>query len=150
MYRPCVLDGDANPYVVSPIKVFPVLRRDVWSFREHLKRMLGTIVHHAENFLDVFKGDILMEKVTHRIHKNNLRCLPRFWFVEHLGLKGEFKPISILRLSHGLEAFGHAFGITVFAAGTDLCAAGHRIPCRLSPLYCSTLGHVLYLLRGLY
>ena len=50
-------------------------------------------------------------------------------------MQRDLESLSVIGLSHGLETFGHPFGVAIGAAGADLGTAGDRIPGALRPFY---------------
>jgi len=56
-------------------------------------------------------------------------------------MKRHAETIGVVRASCGLQAKGHAFGVTVLAAGADLRAARDRVPGALRPFDLRSLCH---------
>jgi len=103
--------------------------------------VLGTAVHDIEYALDVVEWEILMEHITHGIDENGAGLFPMKGDIEHVRLGREFEAVGVLRGTHCPQARGHAFGVTMFAAGADLGAAGDGIPCCFGPFNGRILGH---------
>src|SRR5689334_6258532 len=90
--------------------------------------------HDVKDALDVLERNVLVKKVTHRVHEYRLRLLPRERKLQHPRLQRQVKPVLVIDLTHGLESFSHAFSVAVLASRADLVAAGYRVPRRFGPL----------------
>ena len=103
--------------------------------------MLGCVVHGRETSLNELAWDLLMEKIAHRIDKNDTGRLPLQREIDNIILESYKKSIAVTRLSHRSKAFGHSFCIAVLAPWTDFVATRNGIPSRLSPLNGRILSH---------
>ena len=74
-----------------------------------------------------------MEQVAHRVDEDSLRFLPPEREFEGVFVGGELEAVSVVWLSHRLEAFGHAFGVAVPTPGAYLRTAGDGVPRRFGP-----------------
>ena len=82
-----------------------------------------------------------MEQIAHRVDENDLRPFPFERLFERVFVQAELEAIAIVWLTHGLQAFRHALGIAMFAAGTDLGAARQRVPGGFGPLDSRMFSH---------
>lgn len=89
--------------------------------------------HDFKHPLDKSERHVLMKQVTHGIDENRPRFFPCKGLFKRMFMKSQLESVSIIILAHGFQAFGHAFGVAEFAAGTDLGATRERVPSRLGP-----------------
>jgi len=95
--------------------------------------MLGAFHHGVEDTLNELKGNVLMEDVTHGVHKDHARLRPSKRRLQEVVMECHRESASIPGHPHRLKTLGESFGITVLAALADLGAPSHRIPGHLGP-----------------
>src|ERR1043165_4627672 len=95
--------------------------------------MVGSI-HNVEDAVNVLSRNVFMKQVTHRVNEYGLWIGPPLWKPKHTRLLSQPETVSVIRLSHCLQAVGHPFRVTVVAARTDSGATGDRVPRRFCPL----------------
>ena len=62
---------------------------------------------------------------------------------------GDFEPVSVIDIAHGLKAQSHALGITVLTTGADLSATCYRVPGGFSPFDLTQSSHSLIRFQSL-
>lgn len=85
-------------------------------------------IHDIEDFHYEIGGYVPVEQVAHGVHENDLWFLPFQGDVQGMLMNGQVEPVHVIRLAHSLKSPGHALGIAVRAARTDLRATRGRIP----------------------
>jgi len=91
--------------------------------------------HYVKNSLYELERDILVEQITHGVDKNHLWFLPFERSFEHVGVKRNLEPISVLCHSHCMQPPSHPSGITVVTPGAYGATAGNRVPRGVGPFY---------------
>lgn len=145
-----VFDAHAHPDMRLPIQRIAQLDQTFRPFGEHLVLMPVRPAHNVEDVADIGERDLRMKQVAHRIHKDAFGGLPLQRQFEHLRLQGYFEAVTVIRQPHGLQAFGEALGVAMFAAGTDLGAPRYRVPRCVRPLDMRTRRHVFTVYRCRY
>ena len=74
-----IFNTDSHPNVGTPGKFMIEFKKAFRSFCQKLETMPVGLFHHMKDPLNKFSWNILMEKITHRIHKYSLRFLPNQW-----------------------------------------------------------------------
>ena len=85
--------------------------------------------------------DIFVKEIAHGVDENGAGLFPIERYLQSMRVQGELEAVGIVGAAHRLEAAREAFGVAVFAAGTDLRAAGDGVPSGLSPFNLRVLGH---------
>jgi hypothetical protein len=96
--------------------------------------VLRRFYHGLEDALYIFGRDVLVKQVAHGIHKHHSRFFPRTRKIDQVRMHGNLELVAIPIEPHCMKAMSKAFGITVFAALTDLCATRYWVPSHVSPL----------------
>ena len=89
--------------------------------------------HDIEHALDVGERHAVVEQIAHRVDEHGLRLLPPEWQLQHVRLQCRQETAGVVGLAHGLQSRGHALGVAVLAARTDLGAARHGVPRGFGP-----------------
>ncbi len=134
---PTISDAKATTEALA----HPTYRQHLRSLGEDLEPVPCGAIHDIEHPEDEVQRDPLMKQVAHGVDEDGLRCLPGQRQRQSVLVYRQVEPGRIVRLPHGLEAFGHAFSIAVLAPGADLGAAGDGIPGRFRPFYGRTYTH---------
>jgi hypothetical protein len=101
-----------------------------------------SFVHHIKHFLNKLKRNILVKKIAHRINKDLPRLTPPQRLLKQIRMQSHIEIVPVTGLPHGMKPSRHPMSITVLTSGTDLRAAGHRIPGCISPFNRRVLGHI--------
>lgn len=87
-----------------------------------------SLPHNLEDFGDELEGHTLVEEIAHRVDKDALRLFPFEGSLQEMLVKRQPEAVAIIRLPHRLQPNRHPLRIAMLAPGTDLRAAGYRIP----------------------
>jgi len=131
--HPFIFNAHAHPHILRPGKEGGEFAKLSTAFGQYLKDVLRASHHGVEDTLNELKRHVLMEDVTHGVHKDHSRPRPSERRLQEVFMECHRESVSIPGHPHRLKAFGESFGITVLAALTDLAAPGHRIPGHLGP-----------------
>jgi hypothetical protein len=82
-----------------------------------------------------------MKQIAHRVHENGPGTAPCHGEAQRMGVTSHTEAVTVVWLAHRLKPPGHPLGIAVSAAGTDLRAAGNRVPGRPRPFDLRNLRH---------
>lgn len=95
--------------------------------------MLGAFLHCLKDAANEPQRHIWMKQIAHRVHENPSRLFPRVRQIENVFMERDTKPSPVAMIPHCAQAQREPLGITVLAAGADLCATRYRVPRRLGP-----------------
>ena len=129
-----VLNSNTHPDVIRPGKGTAELHQTFGPLCQDLVVVLRRTSHDIEHLVDKAFRHVFME--TGRSWNSRIPVQAFSTVTAHSahGHDSDRKPVAVIRLSHGLEPPGHAFGIAVPAPGAYLRAAGDRVPGVLCPL----------------
>src|SRR5262245_35941696 len=107
-------------------------------------------LHCVEHARNEFLRYVVMEEVAHGIDEDHARLAPVQRLLQALGPHRQVKAVLKGMAMCAPETFGKSLCVAVVAAGTDLRAPRHRVPRRIGPLDCRSIGHALRLPRESY
>ncbi len=128
-----IFDTHTEPDVIGPWQMPAHIHHTFRAFGEYLEAVMLSSAHYIEYFLNEVEGHAFVEQVAHGAYEYHLWLRPFKRRLDDMLVGGQCKSVRIIRLSHGFEAPGHTFGITVLAPGTDLGASGDWVPGRIGP-----------------
>ena len=97
--------------------------------------MLRSGTDGLHDAIDEFEGHLWIEDVTHGAHEDRAALLPAFRGIKVFGVQCRFEAVLVLRLSHGMKAVCHDFGVAMGATARGLGATRDGVPRLFSPFY---------------
>jgi len=77
---------------------------------------MRSLTHNVKDFRDKIEGDIVVEKVAHRIDEDCVRLLPMQRHFKGVRMCRNIETIDIIATACGFQAQSHTFGIAIPAA----------------------------------
>lgn len=138
-----VLDRRAEPEVLRPRQPIGEQPRAPSPLRQHLVSVLWRVVDHVEDVAHEPDRHLRVEQVTHRVHEDHARSLPRVRHRERGRMHRHTEPrpagarvavALVLRRTHRLEPLRERQRVAVRAALGDAITTGRGVPGRFRPL----------------
>lgn len=104
--------------------------------------------HCAEHLTDEREGYFLVEKIAHAVQEDRPWLLPCKGKVKAIRPQAEVEALLVGMARNAAPAFGEGFSVAMPTARTELRAARHRVPGRISPLYGRLFAHGRFLRIG--
>jgi hypothetical protein len=87
VHKASVLDAHTDPDVRRPGEARGELGQALVPFRKDLEYVPVGLTHDCKDVGDEVVGDVFVEEVAHRVHKDRPRLSPAKWLVKTLGAK---------------------------------------------------------------